>query len=56
MHNHAACRSSFNHIGLLALRPRRDQDLAFHAQKVKVNTTFLVGDRYGRLSTPCLRT
>src|SRR5260370_21234558 len=24
MHNHAACRASFNHIGLLALRPRRD--------------------------------
>ena len=26
-----------------------------HAQ-VKVNTAFLVGERYGRLSTPCLRT
>jgi len=23
---------------------------------VKVNTTFLVGERYGRLATPCLRT
>ena len=23
--------------------------------KVKVNTTFLVGERYGRLSTPCRR-
>ena len=24
MHNHAACRSCFNHIGLLALRSRGD--------------------------------
>ena len=23
---------------------------------VKVNTTFLVGERHGRLATPCLRT
>src|SRR5437868_14139108 len=31
------------------------EDLAF-TRKVKVNTTFLVRERHGRLSTPCLRT
>jgi len=32
-----------------------NENLAF-TRKVKVNTTFLVRERYGRLSTPCLRT
>ena len=43
------------HYDFLAGIFTRSEDLRSRA-KVKVNTTFLVGERYGRLSTPCLRT